>query len=211
MRRRRDTGRYSTSLVHVVFDLDGVLIDSEPLWTEAIVEALGAEGVAYRPELEPLHRGMRMGEFVPFLLREHGCRAEPVGFAKRLLDELLARFRGLQTLPGAERALAAARSGGKVALASGSPLRVIRAVLDRFGWRFDAVASADEVARGKPMPDVFLLAARRMGVTPQSCTAIEDSANGMRAARAAGMRVVAVGGAAGPADVRLPSLVSLAF
>jgi HAD superfamily hydrolase (TIGR01509 family) len=86
---------------------------------------------------------------------------------------------------------------------------VIGAVLGRFGWRFDAVASADEVRRGKPAPDVFLLAARRLGVVPQACMAIEDSANGMRAARTAGMKVVAVGKAEGPADVRLPSLASL--
>lgn len=209
MRRRRDTGRYSTSRLHVVFDLDGILVDSEPLWSEAIVETLRDSGAAYRPELEARHRGMKFKELVAFLLAEHRCAADPAKFASRLLDALLRRFDRLEPLPGAERALALAQAEGKVALASGSPLPVIRRVLDRFGWRFDAVCSADEVDRGKPLPDVFLLAARRLGVAPQECVAIEDSANGLRAAKAAGMRVIAVGSAEGPADVRIPSLESL--
>jgi len=192
--------------LHVVFDLDGILVDSEPLWSEAIVDALRDCGAAYRAELGPRHRGMKMKELVPFLLKEHGCVADPGIFARRLLDALVVRFDRLAPLPGAERALALARSQGRVALASGSPLAVIRGVLDRFGWRFDAVCSADEVARGKPAPDVFLLAARRLGVAPGDCVAIEDSANGIAAAKAAGMRVIAVGDAVGPADARLPSL-----
>lgn len=195
--------------MHVVFDLDGILVDSEPLWSEAIVETLAASGARYRPETEPLHRGMKMGELVPFLLREHACAADPRAFGERLLSALLARFPRLEPLPGAERALALARARGKVALASGSPHAVIREVLDRFGWRFDAVCSSDEVPRGKPAPDVFLLAARRLGAAPRECVAIEDSANGIAAAKAAGMRVVAVGDARGEPDVRIPSLESL--
>jgi HAD superfamily hydrolase (TIGR01509 family) len=197
--------------VHVVFDLDGILVDSEPLWSEAIVETLDGFGARYRLETEPLHRGMKMGELVPFLLREHGCVASPGAFAERLLASLLARFPRLQPLPGAERALGLARARGRIALASGSPLAVIRDVLERFGWRFDAVCSSDEVLRGKPAPDVFLLAAERLGVAPSECLAIEDSANGIAAAKAAGMRVIAVGDAIGSPDVRLPSLVSLAL
>ncbi|HEX5137346.1 MAG TPA: HAD family phosphatase [Planctomycetota bacterium] len=196
--------------MHVVFDLDGILVDSEPLWSEAIVETLALSGARYRPETEPLHRGMKMGELVPFLLREHACAAEPAVFAERLLATLLARFEDrLQPLPGAERALGLARAKGKIALASGSPLAVIRRVLERFGWRFDAVCSSDEVARGKPMPDVFLLAAERLGAAPGDCVAIEDSANGIAAAKAAGMRVIAVGDARGDPDVRIASLASL--
>lgn len=209
MRRRRDTGRYSTSRLHVVFDLDGILVDSEPLWEEAIVEVFRDFGAAYRSELEPRHRGMKMGDLVPFLLAEHRCAADPAAFARRLLDALFRRFDRLEPLPGAQRALDLARAKGKVALASGSPPEMIRRVLGRFGWRFDAVCSADEVARGKPAPDVFLLAARKLGVAPHECIAIEDSANGIRAAKAAGMKVIAVGNAEGPADVRLPSLESL--
>jgi HAD superfamily hydrolase (TIGR01509 family) len=195
--------------LHVVFDLDGILVDSEPLWAEAIVEALRDLGAAYRSELEPRHRGMKMGELVPFLLAEHRSSAGPAVFAQRLIDALVARFPRLEPLPGAERALGLARARGKVALASGSPLEVIRRVLDRFGWLFDAVCSADEVLRGKPAPDVFLLAARRLGAAPADCIAIEDSSNGIRSAKAAGMRVIAVGDAEGPADVRLASLESL--
>jgi len=197
--------------MHVVFDLDGILVDSEPLWSEAIADVLKGLHATYREELEPRHRGMKMGELAPFLLREHRLSADPRELASRLLDALVRRFDRLLPLPGAERALALARAKGKVALASGSSPRVIRGVLDRFGWRFDATCSADEVARGKPSPDVFLLAAQRLGVAPSECVAIEDSANGLLAARAAGMKVIAVGDALGPADVRIPSLESLAL
>jgi HAD superfamily hydrolase (TIGR01509 family) len=197
--------------VHVVFDLDGILVDSEPLWSESIVETLAASGARYRPETEPSHRGMRMGDLVPFLLREHACRADARAFAERLLAALLARFPRLQPLPGAERALALARARGRIAIASGSPLAVIRRAIDRFGWRFDAVCSSDEVRRGKPAPDVFLLAAERLAVAPGECVAIEDSANGIAAAKAAGMRVVAVGDARGEPDIRIPSLEALAL
>jgi HAD superfamily hydrolase (TIGR01509 family) len=193
-----------------VFDLDGVLVDTEPLWGEAIVEALRAFGATYRPELEPRHRGMKMGELVRFLLREHRCRADEAAFTRRLLDALLPRLdERVRPLPGAADALRAARARGKVALASGSPLAVIAKVMGRFGWEFDAVCSADEVERGKPAPDVFLLAARRLGAACADCIAIEDSANGIAAAKAAGMRVIAVGDADGRADVRIPSLASL--
>jgi HAD superfamily hydrolase (TIGR01509 family) len=191
-----------------VFDLDGVLVDSEPLWGEAIVEALRAIGATYRPELEPRHRGMKFQELVEFLLAEHGCR--DAAFGPRLLDALLPRLDArLKPLPGAEAALRLARQRGKVALASGSPLAVIRRIVARFGWRFDAICSADEVPRGKPAPDVFLVAAARLGVAPRDCVAVEDSANGLRAAKAAGMRVIAIGDAHGPADARIPSLASL--
>ncbi len=195
--------------MHVVFDLDGILIDSEPLWSEAIVETLAGFGACYRPETGPFHRGMKMGELVPFLLEEHGCAADPRAFAERLLAALLARFPRLQCLPGAESALALARAKGRIALASGSPLAVIRHVLGRFRWRFDAICSSDEVPRGKPAPDVFLLAARRLLAAPSECLVIEDSANGIAAAKAAGMRVIAVGDARGEADVRIASLESL--
>jgi HAD superfamily hydrolase (TIGR01509 family) len=132
-----------------------------------------------------------------------------LAFARRLLDALFARLATrLRPLPGAEEALARARARGKVALASGSPPAVIRTVVERFGWRFDAICSADEVERGKPAPDVFVLAARRLGVAPAECVAVEDSANGIAAAKAAGMRVIAVGDAPGPADARVASLAS---
>lgn len=184
-------------------------MDSEPLWAEAIVEALAAHGAAYRPELEPRHRGMGIMELVPFLLREHGCALDPHAFAGELLESLVARFPRLRPLPGAERALAMARARGKVGIASGSSLVIIWHVIDRFGWQIDRVASADEVARGKPAPDVFLLAAERLGAAPGECIAIEDSSNGIAAAKAAGMRVIAVGDAKGTPDIRIPSLAAL--
>ena len=95
------------------------------------------------------------------------------------------------------------------ALASSSPTVLVRRVLDRFAWAFDAICSGDEVAAGKPAPEIFLLAARRLGAAPAECVAIEDSENGVRAAKAAGMRVIAVHGAPGPADLRLPSVAAL--
>lgn len=198
----------------VVFDLDGVLVDTEPLWEEAIAEALRRIGVSYRTELAPRHRGMRTPELVPFLLAEHGRTGEdPAAFGRTLLGLLLPLLDArLAPLEGAEAALDLVRqSGARSALASSSPRVLIRRVLDRFGWRFDTVCSGDEVSAGKPDPEIFRLAARRLDAVPAECAAIEDSANGVRAAKAAGMRVIAVHGAEGPADLRLPSVAALTW
>jgi HAD superfamily hydrolase (TIGR01509 family) len=179
----------------VVFDLDGVLIDSEPVWRRVIDAHLARHGRGYDEAVAARHFGLRLRDVVAVLLDGHGIDADPAAFGDALIDDLLAEFdRGLAPMPGAPEALALAARHGPVGLASSSPRRVIDFAVARFDWEFAAVCSGDDVAHGKPAPDIYLLAARRLGVDPSSCVAIEDSPHGVAAARAAGMACVAVPG-----------------
>lgn len=179
----------------VVFDLDGVLIDSEPIWRGVIDARLARHGHGYDETVAARHFGLRLRDVVAVLLDGHGIEADPAAFGDALIDDLLAAFeRGLTPMPGAPEALALARAHGAVGLASSSPRRVIDWAVARFGWEFDAVCSGDDVAHGKPAPDIYRLAARRLGVDPGACVAVEDSPHGIAAARAAGMACIAVPG-----------------
>ncbi len=198
----------------VLFDLDGLLIDSEPHWFAAEEEVLAAHGSAWSEAVATAHMGMRVLEAVPVMLRAYGISADVPTFARAIVDALLRRFEtGLHAMPGAERALALAGPGA--ALASSSPFPVIRRALSLFGWSFPVVCSGDEVLRGKPAPDIFLLAAERLGVAPEACIVLEDSPNGLRAAKAAGMACIVVPNPAsdpsdfGGADLVLASLLDL--
>jgi HAD superfamily hydrolase (TIGR01509 family) len=163
----------------------------------------------------PAMRGSRLGDVVAILARAHDLAPD---FGGALLDTLRTEFhRLLDPMPGAAHALDLVTSlGWPAAVASSSPLALIDAAVARCGWatRFRALCSGDEVAHGKPAPDVFLLAARRLRCAPADCVVFEDSANGIRAARAAGMRCIAVpspevDAAALGAGLVLPSLAAL--
>lgn len=195
----------------VVFDLDGVLIDSEPIWERVTRDLLARYGRTFDRVIADQHMGMRLRDVVAAVLEAHDLVADPEAFARELLDDLLAEFdRSLEKTPGAEEALELARSLGlAVGLATGSPRRVADAVLARYGWRFDTVCTGDDVERGKPAPEIYQLAAERLGVDPRACVAIEDSRNGVRAAKAAGMACIAVPQPWDPADLSLPTLEAL--
>jgi sugar-phosphatase len=199
-----------------IFDMDGLLIDSEPLWHIAEIEVFATVGVALGREDCLRTTGLRIDEVVRYWYRERpwpGCdvaatAAAVVGRVRALILE-----RGAAK-PGADHALAVARTAGlRLALASSSPRLLIDAVLARFGWRFAVVHSAEDEARGKPDPAVYLSAARLLGTAPAHCVAIEDSGAGVSAARAAGMRCVVVPDQPDPrtaaADVTLTSLLAL--
>jgi HAD superfamily hydrolase (TIGR01509 family) len=195
----------------VVFDLDGVLIDSEPIWERVTRELLARHGRTFDRVIADQHMGMRLVDVVAAVLEAHDLEIDPVEFARDLLDNLLAEFeRTLTRMPGAEDALTLARSLGlAVALATGSPRRVVDAVIVRYGWSFDTICTGDDVAQGKPAPEIYQLAATRLGVQPAACVAIEDSKNGVRAAKAAGMACIAVPDPWDPADLTLPTLETL--
>ena len=195
----------------VVFDLDGVLIDSEPIWERVTRELLARRGRTFDRVIADQHMGMRLVDVVAAVLEAHDLEIDPGEFARDLLDNLLAEFeRTLTRMPGAEDALTLARSLGlAVALATGSPRRVADAVIARYGWRFDPICTGDDVERGKPAPEIYQLAAARLGVLPAACVAIEDSQNGVRAAKAAGMACIAVPEPWDPADLSLPTLEAL--
>lgn len=194
----------------VIFDMDGVLIDSEPLWRRAEIEVFGTVGVALTEADCMRTTGLRIDEVVAFWHRQQPW-AEPAvtEVAARIVTRVieLVRAEG-EPLPGAVAALDffAAR-GLPLGLASSSPLRLIEAVLARLRLRerFAAVHSAEHEARGKPDPAVYLHAAAQLGHDPARCVAIEDSIPGVLAAVAAGMGCIAVPAPEDRNDSRLRS------
>ena len=175
--------------------MDGVLVDTEHLWDE-VREALTDEwGGRYTPEAQEAMMGMSSLEWSRYLHETVGLREPPEVINDEVVRRMLERYEThLPVVPGAVEAVERlAASGLRLAVASSSNRVLIDAVLRRLQlthW-FEATVSSEEVARGKPAPDVYLEAARRLGVEPSACVAIEDSGSGIRAAHAAGMRVLA--------------------
>ena len=201
-----------------LFDLDGLLVDSERLWDGATRDAVERHGRRYDGAEVAAHIGMRLADVTAFLHRHYRLPGTAEDFGRELVEAVRARFAAeLRPMPGAEAALALALDLGLArGLASSSPRVLIDAALDRCGWTdvFSAVLSGDDVERGKPHPDIFLRAAARLGAAPEACVVLEDSVNGARAAKAAGMRCIAVphpamDRAALAADVTLESLTAL--
>jgi HAD superfamily hydrolase (TIGR01509 family) len=179
----------------VVFDMDGVLVDTEHLWDE-VREALTAEwGGRYTPEAQEAMMGMSSLEWSRYLHETVGLREPPDVINAEVVRRMLQRYE--TELPVVQGAVDAVRrlhdDGLTLAVASSSNRELIDRVLRRLDLTglFEATVSSEEVARGKPAPDVYLEAARRLGVQPERCAAVEDSASGIRAAHAAGMRVIA--------------------
>ncbi len=196
-----------TALRAVVFDMDGLIIDSEPLWREAEKEIFGSIGVILTDEMCASTMGLRIDEVVAHWYRrspwEGPTKAEVEG---RVVDRVisLVRDKGV-ALPGVPTALASCRSAGlRTALASSSPRGIITAALDRLGVSdgFEVVLSAEDEPAGKPDPAIYLSAAAALGMGPRDCLALEDSLNGVLAAKAAGMTCIAIpaGSLAYPSD-----------
>lgn len=178
----------------MVFDLDGVLIDSELVWDRARREVEEAGGRWHDGATEAM-LGMSAPEWSQFVHDQLGVELEPAAINERVLARLLASYeRELPLLPGAIEAVRRTAAGWPLGLATSSNRAVIDTVLRASGLDrcFSATVSGEEVARGKPAPDVYLEAAAKLGVDPQRAAAVEDSTNGLRAAAAAGMLVIAV-------------------
>ena len=179
----------------VVFDMDGVLVDTEHLWDE-VREALTEEwGGRYTPEAQEAMMGMSSLEWSRYLHETVGLRESPEVINEEVVRRMLARYESdLPVVPGAVEAVRRLDAAGlRLGVASSSNRELIDAVLRHLGLTdlFAVTVSSEEVPSGKPAPDVYLEAARRLGVRPAQCVAVEDSASGIRAAHAAGMRVVA--------------------
>jgi HAD superfamily hydrolase (TIGR01509 family) len=179
----------------VVFDLDGVLIDSEPVWEEVRRAFVAGNGGQWQPDTQQRLMGMSTAEWAAYLSGELGVRLPAGDVARGVVEQMARRYEdGVPLMPGAVAAVRRLASRWPLGLASSSPRALIDVVLDRTGLAssFKATVSTEEVERGKPAPDGYLLAARRLGVDPAACAAVEDSSNGLRSADAAGMRVIAV-------------------
>jgi HAD superfamily hydrolase (TIGR01509 family) len=179
----------------VVFDLDGVLVDSDHIWHE-VREGLARErGGRWTDHSEADMMGMSSTEWSTYLHDVVDLAATPAELNAEVVRRMLARYDDeLPLIPGAGEAVRRLGESFRLAVASSSNRELIDGVLDAAGLadNFEATVSSEEVPRGKPAPDVFLEAARRLDIDPTRCAAIEDSANGIGAAHAAGMRVVAV-------------------
>ena len=179
----------------VVFDLDGVLVESEHLWDENWRAYAASRDAPWEAADTVRLQGMSVPEWSADLAERTGD-TNPRAVAEAVIDGMVGALADgrIALLPGAAAMVAAAASRVPIAVASSAPRRLIEAVLTATGLRplFAALVSSEEVPRGKPSPDVYEEAARRLGVDPAACIAVEDSSNGIRAAVAAGMAVVAL-------------------
>jgi HAD superfamily hydrolase (TIGR01509 family) len=179
----------------VVFDLDGVLLDSEPRWNAAREALVREAGGTWRPEAATAMMGMSSSEWSVYMRDALGVPMDPGDINEQVVRRMEQGYaRELPLLPGAREVVHALAGRWPLGLASSSNREIIDVVLGlaRLDGLFRATISSEEVARGKPAPDVYLEAARRLGARPARCVAIEDSSNGLRAAAAAGMTVIAV-------------------
>jgi HAD superfamily hydrolase (TIGR01509 family) len=172
----------------VIFDLDGVLLDSEQRWNEAKQQLVRTAGGRWLEDAPTAMMGMSSPEWSAYMRDELGVPRDAAAINSEVVGLMEQGYaRELPLLPGARAAVAALAAHWPLGLASSSNRE-----LAGFDGAFAVTISSEEVARGKPAPDVYLEAARRLGIAPDRCVAIEDSANGLRAADAAGMAVVAV-------------------
>ena len=180
----------------VVFDVDGVLIDSEPVWERVRRNFVATRGGRWPDDAQDRMMGMSTAEWSAYISEDFGLRGLSAQQVAELVTAAMAAEYAahLPLLPGAVAAVRDLSARWPLAVASSAPKSLIDAVLDASGLRpaFAAAVSSEEVARGKPAPDVYLEAAARLGVPPAACAAVEDSSNGLRSAAAAGLAVIAV-------------------
>ena len=179
----------------VVFDLDGVLLDSEQVWDSTREELTRERGGRWHDRAQRDMMGMSSLEWSRYMHDRLAVPDAPEEISAEVVRRLEARYReALPLLPGAREAVERLAGRWPLALASSSNRELIDLALELMGVRhlFRTTVSSEEVARGKPAPDVYLEATRRLGVDPTRAAAIEDSHNGIRAAKAAGLRVIAI-------------------
>ena len=204
----------------VVFDLDGVLLDSEQVWDEVREELVKERGGRWHEQAQTEMMGMSSVEWSRYMHDELGLPEPPEEISAEVVQRLDEVYRKrLPLIDGAREAVERLAARWPLGLASSSNREVIDLVLDLSGLArfFRVTVSSEEVPRGKPAPDVYLEAARGLGVPPDRCAAVEDSHNGIRSAKAAGMRVIAIPNQHYPpgeealalADVTLGSLAEL--
>jgi HAD superfamily hydrolase (TIGR01509 family) len=187
----------------VVFDLDGVLIASEEVWDAVRERYVRERGGRYDADVQRAMMGMSAPEWSRFLHEDAGVPDESEAINRDVVDLMLEAYRReLPLLPGAVEAVRRAADAFPLALASSSNRAIFEEVLELAGLTdcFRATVSSEEVARGKPAPDVYLEAARRLDVVPSLCVAVEDSHAGIRSASSAGMRVIAIPNPSYPPD-----------
>ncbi|WP_103340323.1 HAD family hydrolase [Amycolatopsis sp. CA-126428] len=177
----------------VIFDLDGVLVDSERIWDEVRRAVVAEHGGTWREEATRAQQGMSTPEWARYLVEELGAQLTPPEIATVVVKRMAARYAAEPPLiPGAVDVVRQVSARWPVAIASSSPVLLIKGFLDVTGLPVGAAVSSEQVGAGKPAPDVYLRAAELLGVAPADCAAVEDTTNGLRSALAAKMAVYAV-------------------
>jgi HAD superfamily hydrolase (TIGR01509 family) len=206
-------------MTFVVFDLDGLLVDSEPVWDDVREHLAHERGGNWHPGAQRDMMGMSSLEWSRYMHDRIGLAESPEEINRSVVERMLGRYHaGPPWIPGALDAVHRMAASFALALASSSNRELIDAVLEAgaISELFRATVSSEEVARGKPAPDVYLEAARRLEAAPPDCVAVEDSHSGIRSAKAAGMICVAIpnahfppGDAVDEADLVLGSIGEL--
>lgn len=183
------------AITAIVFDMDGVLIDSEPVWERVRRAYVAERGGRWLSDTQQRLMGMSTGEWSEYLSGELGVDAAPRTVAREVIERMAAQYdTSVPLLPDAVEAVRRMSEQWPLAVASSSPRTLIDVVLRHTELLefFEHTFSTEEVDRGKPAPDVYLTAAAALGKDPGACAAVEDSSNGLRSAHSAGLRVIAV-------------------
>lgn len=178
----------------LIFDMDGLMVDSEPLWFQVERAFAARRGGEWTQALALPCTGRGLEATLLAMQQALGLHLDMAEARREVVEEFIARVEALELKRGCLSLLSSARGRVPLAVASSSPLRLIHAVLERFHLRpwFQAVVSGEQVEHPKPAPDIFLRAAALLGVPPAECVVLEDSLAGATAGRAAGMYVIAV-------------------
>lgn len=195
----------------VIFDLDGTLIESEQIWRDVRHEFVVEHGGHWTDGAQEKMIGMRTTEWSQYMHDDLGVALPPDAIAKQVVNAVAQRLaRHVPVLPGADEALARLYAAFPLGLATSAAREVAQTALAATGWAkyFKVVVSADDVARGKPAPDVYLRALQLLGADPRRTAAVEDSANGIRSAHAAQLAVIAVPNHEFPPDAAALALAS---
>lgn len=185
------------SIKGVIFDMDGVIVDSEPIIFKAAVEMFRQHGVEIQTEDCFPFIGTGESRFIAGIAEKYGCEVDVQQSKEEMYDIYLELINGnLKPLPGVFEFIEKCRSMGlKLAVASSADIRKVKGNLQEIGLdinRFDAVVSGEDVEHKKPSPDIFLLAASKIGVDPAKCLVVEDAVSGVTAAKAAGAKCLAI-------------------
>jgi len=179
----------------VVFDLDGVLVDSEPVWEQVRRGLVAERGGHWAPDAQRRIMGMSTPEWARYLSDDLGVGLPPEQVAREVIDRMAARYRQhVPLMAGAADAVHRMAARWPLAVASSAPATLIETVLQSAGLHscFKVVMSTEQVPHGKPAPDIYLAVTAALGCPPPDCAAVEDSSNGLRSAATAGLRVIAI-------------------
>lgn len=179
----------------IIFDMDGLLIDSEPVWDKARSIMAAEAGISWNTNDHKAVMGVSTHEWVSYMMTRLKLDMPPEALEKHIVDQMVALYeQQIPYFPGAVEAVALAADRYATGLASGSPRSLIDTVTGDKALRgkFKSIISGDQVAQGKPSPDIYLAVTEMLGVSPEKCVCLEDSGNGILAGKNAGLKVIAV-------------------